>query len=149
MGTTYGTSFGTSPNFDGSHAAVMLKELSLPWGPGERMKAVIERTSRLCRLSYWRTSDIWYRKARRVEEYELVQIAEALRIKNEKAARNEFHTLKLRLATLEARFNAGDADFHGPAADYARDVLRRYGGEDRTMAGRVNGHDHGFDPPGK
>jgi hypothetical protein len=117
-----------------SDAATMLREISLPWADGERMKSVIDRTARLCSLSYWRTSDIWYRKARKVEDYELVQIAEALRIKNEKAARNEFHELKLRLATLEARFNAGDADFHSPAADYARDVLRRYGGKDSTLA---------------
>lgn len=132
-----------------SDAATMLRELSLPWGPGERMKTVIDRTSRLCRLTYWRTSDIWYRKARRIEQHELVQIAEALRIKNEKAARNEFHELKLRLATLEARFNSGDADFHSPAADYARDVLRRYGDQDRAVAqiNRSHTHTHDSDPP--
>ena len=149
MGTSYGMADGTSPIFDGSKAALMLKELSLPWATGERMKSILDRTSRLARLTYWRTSDIWYGKARRIEPYEMVQIAEALRIKNEKAARNEFHELKLRLATLEARFNAGDADFHGPAADYARDVLRQFGRQDRALAGRINGHDHGFDPPKK
>jgi hypothetical protein len=131
-----------------SDAAVMLRELSEPWASGERVKSAIGRSARLARLTYWRTFDIWYRKARKVEDYELVQIAEALRIKNEKAARNEFHELKLRLATLEARFNAGDADFHGPAADYARDVLRRHGGEDRTLARRLKPETHiGFDPP--
>lgn len=132
MGTTYGTSAVFGPNSVGM-AASMLWELSLPWREGERKKAVIDRTSKLCRLDYWRTWDIWYRKARRIEAYEMQQIAEALLIKQEKAARDEFHELKLRLVTLEARFNAGDADFHSPAADYARDVLRRYGGKDRPL----------------
>jgi hypothetical protein len=121
-----------------SDAATMLRELSLPWAPGERMKAVIERTARLCSLSYWRTSDIWYRKARKVEGYELVQIAEALRIKTEKAARNELHDLKLRLVRLEATLNAGDADFHGPAIDYARDVLRQH------WRGQYRGREYAF-----
>lgn len=128
-----------------SDAATMLRELSYPWEAGERMKTVIDRTSRLCRLTYWRTFDIWYRKARRVEDYEIAQIAEALAIKREKAARNELHELKLRLVRLEASLNAGDADFHSPATDYARDVLRQFGGQDRAMA-RVT-HIHKADPP--
>jgi hypothetical protein len=148
MGTNYGTSTAISPNSVGK-AADMLWELSLPWRDGEKKKQVIDRTSKLCRLDYWRTWDIWYRKARRIEIHEMQQIAEALLIKNEKAARNEFHELKLRLATLEARFNAGDADFHSPAADYARDVLRQFGREDSAVAGRVSGHTHPKDPPRK
>jgi hypothetical protein len=149
MGTTYETSVGTSPIFDGKGAAMMLRELSLPWDSGERMKSVIDRTARLARLTYWRTSDIWYGKARRVEPHEMVQIAEALRIKTEKAARNELHDLKLRLVRIEAALNAGDADFHGPAIDYARDVLRQHGGENRAVAGRSVTHTHPKDPPRK
>lgn len=109
-----------------SDAALMLRELSYPWEPGEKVKSVIDRTSRMCRLSYWRTFDIWYRKARKVEDYEVAQIAEALRIKNEKAARNELHDLKLRLARLEASLQ-GDADFHSPTIDFARETMRRAG----------------------
>lgn len=106
-------------------AAAMLRELSEPWESGERIKSVIDRTSRLCRLSYWRTFDIWYRKARRIEHFEIEQIAEALRIKNEKALRNEFHEIKFRLAKLEARLSSSsDPDFHGPDIDFARDALR-------------------------
>ncbi len=131
MGTNYRTGIGTYPISDGRAAAAdMLRELSLPWTEGERMKAVIDRTSRLCRLTYWRTSDLWYRKARRVEDHEMRQIAEALLIKKEKAARNELHELKLRLAKLEATLNAGDAEFHSPAVDFARDMLRQLSGED-------------------
>lgn len=128
MGTNYGTSSAISPNSVGI-AADMLWELSLPWGDGERKKSVIDRTSKLCRLEYWRTWDLWYRKARRIEAHEMQQIAEALLIKKEKAARNELNELKVRLARLEATLNAGDAAFHGPAVDFARDMLRQLGGE--------------------
>ena len=131
-----------------SDAALMLRELSEPWASGERMKTVIDRTSRLARLTYWRTYDIWYGKARRIEPHEIAQIAEALRIKTERAARNEFHELKVRLAKLEARLLSGDADFHSPSTDYARDVLRQHSGQDRAVAGRVKPETHiGFDPP--
>lgn len=117
-----------------SDAAVMLRELSYPWDSGEKIKAVIDRTSKLCRLSYWRTFDIWYCKARKVEDYEIAQIAEALRIKNEKAARNELHDLKLRLARLEASLSAGDADFHSPTISHTREMVRQMGGKNRSMA---------------
>lgn len=132
-----------------SDAAVMLRELSEPWASGERVKSAIDRAARLARLSYWRTFDIWYRKARRVEDYEIAQIAEALRIKREKAARNELHDLKLRLARLEATLSAGDADFHSPAIDYARDQMRGFGREDRAVAqmNRSHTHLHDSDPP--
>lgn len=103
-----------------SDASAMLRELSEPWGSGERVKTAIDRAAKLARLSYWRGWDIWYRKAKRVEEYEIEQIKEALRIKNEKAARNELHQAKMLLARLEARLNAGDADFHSPDIDGLR-----------------------------
>lgn len=129
-------------------AALMLRELSEPWSSGERIKTIIDRTSRLARLSYSRTYEIWYRRARRIEPHELQQIAAALQAKREKAARNEFHELKVRLARLEARLLSGDADFHSPTADYARDMVRGYGGQDRPVARRVKPETHiGFDPP--
>ncbi len=144
----YGTNVGSAPNSHGSQAALMLRELSLPWSTGERIKTVLDRTSRLARLTYWRTYDIWYGKARRVEPHEIAQIAEALRIKTEKAARNEFHELKVRLARLEARLLSGDADFHSPAIDYARDMVRGPGNQDRPVARRLRPETHiGFDPP--
>lgn len=115
-------------------AALMLKELSLPWASGERIKNVLDRTSRLARLTYWRTYDIWYGKARRIEPHEIEQIKEALRIKNEKAARNEFHELKVRLARLEASLSARDPDFHRPSIDHAGELVRQLGGSHRAMA---------------
>lgn len=119
-----------------SDASVLLRELSEPWAAGERMKSVLDRTSRMARLSYWRTFDIWYRKARRVEDYEVAQIKEALRIKREKAARNELHELKFRLAKLEASLSARDPDFHSPDVDFSREQLRGPGPVGRPVARR-------------
>ena len=103
-----------------SDAAAMLRELSEPWASGERVKTAIDRAARMAQLTYWRTFDIWYRKARRVESYEIEQIQEALRIKNERAARNELQQAKMLLAKLEARLNAGDADFYRADIDGLR-----------------------------
>jgi hypothetical protein len=116
-----------------SDAALMLRELSEPWASGERVKSAINRAAKLASLSYWRTFDIWYRKARKVEDYEIEQIAEALRIKNERAARNEFHELKTRLARLEASLSSRDPDFHSPDINFARGMVRQSGGKNRTM----------------
>lgn len=118
-----------------SDAATMLRELSEPWSAGERMKSVLDRTHRMCGLSYWRTFDLWYRKARKVEDYEIAQIAEALRIKNERAARNELHQAKLILARLEARLNAGDADFYRADIDGLRAASSAMGGSDPSRRG--------------
>lgn len=115
-------------------AALMLRELSLPWMAGERMKGILQRTSRLCHLTYWRTSDIWYRKARKIEPYEVVQIAEALRLKRESAAKNELHELKFRLAKLESLLASKDPDFFSPDIDFYREHMREPGDMDRTMA---------------
>src|SRR5690242_1594515 len=110
-----------------SDASLMLRELSYPWAPGEYVKSAIGRAAALASLQYWRAFDIWYRKARRVEDYEIAQIAEALRIKNEKAARNELHQAKLILARLEARLNSGDADFYRADIDGLREATARMG----------------------
>lgn len=116
-------------------AASLLRELSEPWASGEYVKSAIDRTAKLCGLSYWRAFDIWYRKARRVEQFEIDQISEALRLKQEKAAKNELHDLKLRLARLEAQLSASsDPDFHRPSIDFARDQMRGAGGVGRPMA---------------
>lgn len=79
-----------------------LRELSEPWPSGDRIKAAIDRAARRAGLSYWRAFDIWYGKARRVEDGERKRIAEALTKRREEAARHELHELKLRIARLEA-----------------------------------------------
>lgn len=79
-----------------------LKELAEPRHSGEYVKRAIERAAAAAGLHYWRAFDIWYGKARRIDAHEAEQINEALRIKREKAAANEYHDLKARLAKLEA-----------------------------------------------
>ncbi len=117
-----------------SDAANMLRELSYPWEPGQKIKSVIHRISKPCRLHYWRTWDIWYRKARRIEPHEVEQIKEALRLKNEKAARNEFHELKSRLAILEAALLSRDPDFHCEDVDVLRSIALGRSGANSTVA---------------
>jgi hypothetical protein len=110
----------------------MLRELAEPWTVGDRVKAAIDRAARRCGLSYWRAFDIWYGKARRVEDAERARIAEALETKRTRAARNEFHELKKRLAILESRLNQIDPDFHSPDVAAAREQVRRLGRVDRS-----------------
>jgi len=104
-----------------SDAAVMLRDLSEPRSSGEFVKNAIDRAAKAAGLGYWRAFDIWYRKARKVEEYEIDAIKEALRIKNEREARNALHQAKLLLAEVEARLNnSSDADFRQPYLDGVR-----------------------------
>lgn len=107
--------------------AVALRELASPWGNGEKVKTAINRAARLSGLSYWRAFDIWYGKARRVEDFEREQIAAALQAKQEEEARNEFHQLKTRLAILEARLLSGDPDFHSPTVAALRQSVCKRG----------------------
>lgn len=113
-------------------ASNLLRELAEPRAGGEFIKTTIDRVSKLSRLKYWRTFDLWYAKARTVEEYELDQIREALRIKNAKAARNELQAAKLILARLEARLNAGDTDFYRADIDGLREAALGAGRGDPT-----------------
>lgn len=112
--------------FTVAEASNLLHELAAPQERGETMKEILTRTARAAKLAYWRTYDLWYEKARRVEPAEIDQIREALRIKNERAAANELYELKLRLARLEASLQ-GDPDFHRPSIDFARETVRRAG----------------------
>ena len=93
-------------------AAAALRELSEPWSRGDRVKAAIDRAARRSGLSYWRAFDIWYGKARRIEQVERTRIAEALEHKRNEATRNELHELRLRLVRLEAILARSDPDFH-------------------------------------
>ena len=79
-------------------------------------------------------NSIWYEKARRVEPHEIEQIAEAIRIKNERAARNELHEARLIIARLEARLNAGDTDFYRADIDGLREAAARSGSKNRPLA---------------
>ncbi len=109
---------------DVAQASNLLRELSQPWASGEAVKSAIDRSAKLAKLAFWRASDLWYEKARRVDDHELEQIREALREKNRKAAVNELRDLKFRIARLEAALVSRDPDFHRPEIDFAGELLR-------------------------
>lgn len=119
-----------------SDPAKWLRELSEPWAGGEKVKTAIARAAKLSGLGYWRAFDIWYAKARQIETYEIEAIAEAIRAKNEKDGRNELRELKARLTRLESLLAAGDAHFHSPSIDHARELARQLSGQGRSMAGK-------------
>ena len=102
-----------------------LRELSEPWADGEYVKTAIDRAAKLTKLSYWRAFDIWYRKGIPPRADEIEKIANAIKAKNERDAANEIHNLKLRITRIEALFATGDAHFHSPSIDAARDMARQ------------------------
>lgn len=112
--------------------AGQLRELAEPYSRGEKAVPMIERIARLAGLSYSRCYEIYYRRARQIKPEEIAKIQEALRIKNERAARNELHQAKLILARLEARLNAGDADFYRADIDGLRAQTSGMGGRNST-----------------
>jgi hypothetical protein len=93
-------------------SAEHLRELAEPWPSGSSVKSAIDRASKRAGLTYWRAFDIWYGKARRIEQFERDAIADAVEAKRREATRNEFHDLKVRLARLESRLVQTDEDFH-------------------------------------
>ena len=108
-------------------AAAALRELSEPWSRGDRVKTAIDRAARRAGLSYWRAFDIWYGKARRIDQSEREAVATALEQKRRESARNELQELRIRLTRLEALLVTTDPDFHRPTIDLARDHLRQMG----------------------
>lgn len=104
-----------------------LKELAGPGERGDRIKSAIDRAARRSGLTYWRAFDIWYGKARRIEEYEKEAIVRALAKKEREDARRELHALKIRIACLESRLSQVDQDFYGETVDSLRAALRTAG----------------------
>jgi hypothetical protein len=88
-------------------AQVALKELAARQ-PGDAVKRAIENAAKRAGLSYWRAFDLWYGKARRIEDFERVQIATAIARKREQDARAELHDLRLRLTRLESILTLND-----------------------------------------
>ncbi|WP_315833940.1 hypothetical protein [Bradyrhizobium prioriisuperbiae] len=103
-------------------AAIMLKEFSQPWRPGEFVKDVIARIAPHVGLSPTRAGDIWYGKARRIEADELARIAGALSKKRKAAVWNAIHQMEIEIARLKAVIDGSDEDFGQPiaAGDSAR-----------------------------
>lgn len=119
-------------------AATALRDLSEPWLGGEKVKVAIDRAARLAGIPYWRAFDIWYGKARRIEQFEYDAIAAALDKKNREAARNEVHELRTRITRLESLLAQTDPDFHreeiAALGDQRRSLDRARGVPGRAMA---------------
>ena len=98
-------------------ATAMLKDLGQPWRPGEFVKDVIARVAPLAGLSQTRAGDIWYAKARRVEDHELAAIADALAKKNERSVWNRIHNLEVELAQLKSIVRLSNTDYGQSTAD--------------------------------
>lgn len=124
-----GSATRTFPNSLGE-AAQALRELVEPIGFGTKVKRAIENAAHAAGLPYWRAFDIWYGKARRLEDFERDQIADALAAKRREAARNELHELRTRILRLEALLARSDPDFHRPSIAAARDQILRLDGKD-------------------
>jgi Mg2+ and Co2+ transporter CorA len=106
-------------------AALALRELAEPWPSGSKVKSAIERAARRVNgMSYWRAFDIWYGKARRIEQIEADLIAVALAEKRKEAARNELHELRTRLVKLESILARADEDFYRPRVAAVGDLVR-------------------------
>lgn len=118
-----------------SDAAVLLKQLADPWNRGEFVKDVITRIAPLAGLSYWRAWDIWYDKARRVEEGELANIAAAIAKKNNRAVWNAIHKIEADLANLKSIVAGSSEDYGQPTVNSGRGRLRVAGQADRSAAG--------------
>lgn len=110
-----------------ARAGEQLKEIA-GYTPGYGYtKQAIAEAARRTGLSQSRTFDLWYGKARRVEQYELDAIADAHNKKRREAERNELHDLQIRIARMEARLAATDPDFHRPTLDALRGAKARGG----------------------
>jgi hypothetical protein len=121
-----------------SNVSDALRELAEPWSGGEKLKAVLVRVSRQCGLGYWRTRDLWYDRARRIEPFEVMAIEDALEKKREQAAANEFQQAKLLLAKLETQMATRPPNFYRPSlSDQPRLPLPAMGaargGKDSSM----------------
>jgi len=105
--------------------AKALKDLSEPRSRDEKITTIIDRTARLAGLSYSRCFEIWYGRARRIEQAEVARISEALNRKKRLETRNELQELRLRLAHLESVLVHADEDFHRESLGALRDGLCR------------------------
>ncbi len=87
----------------------MLKQIAGAGERGDKIKSAIERASRATGLSYWRTFDIWYGKARSILDSEKIAILEALANKEILDERNQHNTYRMVLAKMESRLNQMEA----------------------------------------
>jgi hypothetical protein len=107
--------------------APALKELATSASRDETIKQMVERAARLTGLSYWRTFDLWYDKARNITDEEREAISIALAKRRLEADRNEARELRVRLTRLEARLLQTDEDFYREEIGQIRNAVRGRG----------------------
>jgi sirohydrochlorin ferrochelatase len=107
-----------------------LRLIAEPVHAGESIKALIAKAARRVGFEYWRTHDLWYGRARRIDVAELEAVRARVRAKEEAQANAEIAELRARLQRLESALAVADADFFGPA----REALRGSMGGARRVA---------------
>lgn len=107
--------------------APALKELATASSRDQTIKQMVERASRLTGISYWRTFDLWYEKARNITDEERESISTALAKRRLEADRNEISELRLRLTRLESRLVQTDEDFYREEIGQIRNAVRGRG----------------------
>jgi hypothetical protein len=101
-------------------------------------KKLASRQAILCRRIYQLepsdrlASDIWYRKARRVEKHEVEQIKQALGSKN--VLRRKLHELETEVAILRARLAETSEEDDRVGTDWVRGSKMSWEGSNRTRA---------------
>ena len=92
-----------------SQLSKMLKQIAGTGERGDKIKVAIGRASRATGLSYWRTFDIWYEKARSILDSEKTAILEALTNKEILDERNQQSNYRMALAKMESRLTQMEA----------------------------------------
>jgi hypothetical protein len=100
-------------------AMFMLREIG---GPGP-VKSAIFRAAKLTGLPHVRVWNIFYGKARRIEEHEFQQIQQAWGSADERA-RRDLIELKSKIARLEARLAMADTRVRSPYINFYRGAFR-------------------------
>jgi hypothetical protein len=103
--------------------AQALRQLAEPSPVGDRIKCAIGRAARRAGLSYWRTYDLWYGKARRVDAIEVAKI-KAARVGRSQGDAREYFEWARTLDALAERASRVDEEFARPYADAMRDLAR-------------------------
>jgi len=105
-----------------------------PVHAGENIKALIGKAARRLGFDYWRTHDLWYGRARRIDAVELEAVRARVKVKQEAQFNAEMAAFAARLARLEAMLVGQDEEFFSAdlrAARHQMDVVGRFleGGE--------------------
>jgi len=103
----------------------LIRELAEPISRDEKIETIVRRAADRAGISYNRAFNLFY--ASRVKwttQEEAEAVIKAVDERRRKAARNELHELKIRIAAMESRLNQIDADFHSEAIDALRPFFR-------------------------